>query len=811
MSQDSSGPIALRLHTHESLTSEAGPGVSRRLRVEHTRAEIDALVYELCGLSDEEIAVVGGKDGPRHPRIFVGQGLRYRRPVCSPEGGSEMRLVRLEIRNYRSVKELVDDKAIVSEGLDCLVGGNNAGKSNILKAISFLLSGERPSEDLHYGRDTSLVMDVRGYFAVAESDFDLLKIENKREAVRLLVLRDGTIGICRRSDRDDLQVIGYYPREERLRKDRLEGFRDEVWEEKASKDDFGVRMQSEYPELVPFLANGKECNKGEWLEAYQRMVDERPEGLEFVEIPASPPTGISADLSNMLPRVVFVPAVKELSDATRATRTAELGGLLTELSLEVHEELDGLINEALRDVSKHLNVVRDEATGVILSDERHPGVTAIEGQITDYMQEAFQDVSVSLEFPNPESKVMFESVRVWVDEEGFGRVRVDYAGEGVKRVLVSSLIRTLADLRQGRLRVSAAEDREGEPDRGRRSLLILYEEAELFLHPGLQRILLTAFERLRDSGDQVIYSTHSPFMLPTPLTSTINLVRKDPQEGTGVIEAHRLLSNVEGRQRNRLLQIQNVSSYVFADRVLLVEGVSDNILLRKLAPALDPSWDFDQQNIPILPVIGKGDLPLFRHFLSSLGVRTFVLMDVDCIDDIVTTLCDDQAVRQVRDELLRKCQELVDAGEFESDITRRHVNTLVESYEWKDVFERLKCLCEALGARAAPTEEQIGCLERLLAKGELRARRRALTSDHPDVVRLRLQLVDALLPKDVLCLSGTIEDYYPSQGHGVEAALAFDPTGMSRADLGSHFTPLSDGHTTDVEAFLGRLFGAAAA
>ncbi|HUW95517.1 MAG TPA: hypothetical protein VMW58_06995 [Anaerolineae bacterium] len=44
------------------MTSEDGPGVSRTLRVEHTRAEIDALGYELYGLTEEEIAIVEGRE-----------------------------------------------------------------------------------------------------------------------------------------------------------------------------------------------------------------------------------------------------------------------------------------------------------------------------------------------------------------------------------------------------------------------------------------------------------------------------------------------------------------------------------------------------------------------------------------------------------------------------------------------------------------------------------------------------------------------------------------------------------------------------
>jgi len=480
---------------------------------------------------------------------------------------------------------------------------------------------------------------------------------------------------------------------------------------------------------------------------------------------------------------------------------------LSELSSEVQEELDEAIAQSMAEVYRQLNIIIDDETGEV-SDERHLGVKAIETRITDYVSETFQDISVSLEFPNPESRAMFDNARVWIREKGFGNVRVDHVGEGVKRVLIFSLLRTLADLRQGRLSVGEAEDSEEEPKDVRQPLLILYEEAELFLHPGLQKILLRAFGSLKESGDQVIFSTHSPFMLQSSLLSTINLVSKDLETGTQVVEFHKRVDKMGSREQNRLLQIQNVSSYIFADRVLLVEGESDRIVLRKLASARNPEWDFEQTGIPILSVTGKGDLPLFQAFLTALGIETFILTDLDSIEDIVIRLCGDDVVREVRNELLQKCHELVDAGEFASRINKRYVSKLVESYEWNDVFEKLEQLCEALDTDGEPTEEQMGCLQRLLSRREVDARKEALKSDHPDVETLRARLAELLLDENVLILNGTIEDYYPYQGgNKVEAALEFDPTGMSKDDLCSYFTPLPTGDTTDMEVFLYQLFG----
>lgn len=712
-----------------------------------------------------------------------------------------MKLVSLEIRNYRSIEEA----SIAFDGLDCLVGKNNAGKSNILKAIRYLFGKEKVSTDLYHGRNTSLDIDVRGYFQVEDSDFELLKIEEKRERMKEQILDDGTIGICRRSSSDDLEVIGLYPKEERLRKGSFGKFHEEAWD-KRDDEDFKDTMLSKYPELEEFLTEGKESNKGEWPDAYERFIRARPEGIEFIKLPAPPPTGISADLKNMLPRPIFVPAVKEVSDVTKTTKSKELGGgLLNVLSSEVQEELDKEINKAMAEVHKRLNVVREE--GEIL-DERHPGVRSIEGQITRYMSETFEDISVSLEFPNPESKIMFDNARVWIDEQDFGRFSVDYTGEGVKRVLILSLLRTLADLRQGRLSVKEDEENKQEkPKKQRQSLLILCEEPELFIHPGLQKILLKAFYNLVESGYQVIFSTHSPFTLQSSLLSSINLVSKEKEAGTQVLDFRKELCKKKTKHQNRLLEIQNVSSYIFADKVLLVEGISDRIVLKKLASALNPEWDFEQNGIPVLSVAGKNNLPLFQDFLTALGIETFVLTDIDSIEDLVPELSKNDNVKQVRDRLWQKVQKLVEGSKFTPKINSDYVTDFVESYEWNEVFEKLEQLHEALKEGNEPKEEQICSLKRLLKRKEEKAWKKAIKST--DVERLRRELTKLLLDQNVLLLNGKIEDYYPyGGGNKVKAALEFNPESLSKDNLRSHFTLLSDGETTDMEEFLNRLFSA---
>jgi predicted ATP-dependent endonuclease of OLD family len=295
-------------------------------------------------------------------------------------------------------------------------------------------------------------------------------------------------------------------------------------------------------------------------------------------------------------------------------------------------------------------------------------------------------------------------------------------------------------------------------------------------------------------------------MIQDDLLTTINLVTKDIESGTQVVNVHTILADWEPKEKNRLLQMQNISSYIFAERVLLVEGLSDRLIFKKIAPALNPDWNFDQSGIPILQVGGKGDLPLFKNFLDALGIMAFVVTDIDAVSRTVGRLSTNGEIKGVKDQLLERALELADGDEFKNRINKRYVEKLADGYQWSKVFENLGQLYTALIDDNELTEEQVGCLEKLLLKAQEDAKKEVLRSDHDDIQKLRLPLVELLLGEDVLLLCGDIEDYYPngSSTAKVKSALEFNPNDHERDELCSCFASVED--STDVEIFLARVF-----
>lgn len=720
-----------------------------------------------------------------------------------------MKLTRLEVKNYRSIKGTIPDKSQEFEkvelaGLDCLIGKNNAGKSNILHAIRFLLKDEnRVSEEMYYGRDEDLTIEVKGFFKIEDTDFERLKIPEKRENMRELTLEDNTIGIYRKSGNKNIKVMRPIPKESRLKPDEFKQFHKEAWDE-LSGADFRDNMSEEYPELEEFLTEGKETNKGQWSDAYDEFLSNLPENIETTLEPSPPPQGLDVDLlGNFLPQIIYIPPVKEITDATKTSRRAEFGRLIQELGSEIEEELNGLIDEAMEVVHKELNVVTEEGEEI---DNRHKGVQEIEKTISGYVQETFDDHSVDLRFPNPESISIIKNAEIWVEEKGFGEHEVEHQGEGVKRVLIFSLIRTLADLRQGKIEV-ITDDSGDEP---RQPMLILFEEAELFLHPRLQQVMLKAFRDLVDNRDQVVFSTHSPFLVSDDLLDTVNIVEKTPDNGTKSTNFYSSkIEDLSEKERLELLEIEKISSYLFADKVLLVEGKSDKIVLRKLAIYLDESWGFQKNGIPIIPVYSKHRLPLFKKALNSLGIDVYVVTDRDIIFDGFTDLFEEQELLEEREELINTVNEKAQELEDEAiSINRDTMEKISSKYDWKDVFQQFYDLQDRLKSGKEATEEDIACLQRFVDFKKEKAERKVMEEDdslNPD----KKSLIKNALTKNVLILNGDLEDYFPDEFlNKIRSAIEFEPKDHSRDEIKAYFQELelSNNKVTDVEQFFSNLF-----
>lgn len=167
---------------------------------------------------------------------------------------------------------------------------------------------------------------------------------------------------------------------------------------------------------------------------------------------------------------------------------------------------------------------------------------------------------------------------------------------------------------------------------------LLIDEPEVSLHPQHQAFLLEEMERVAgDPSDParklIVIATHSASLLPLrgicelPRIVFFNTVREPPTQIPGdadILKRSKLAAMVA-----RLSTTHRMA--MFAERVLLVEGPSDEIVTTQLARRLD--LRLLARNAQILPVTGKGEFCETAKLFRLMNKQVAVLADLDALAD----------------------------------------------------------------------------------------------------------------------------------------------------------------------------------
>lgn len=190
---------------------------------------------------------------------------------------------------------------------------------------------------------------------------------------------------------------------------------------------------------------------------------------------------------------------------------------------------------------------------------------------------------------------------------------------------------------------------------------LLIDEPEISLHPQHQAFLLEEMERV--AGDPtsptrkiIVIATHSPTLLPIrtakelPALVFFNSVRSAPAQvpkDADILKRAKLTALVARLSATHRLAM-------FAERVLLVEGPSDEIVLSQLARRLD--LRLLARNAQILPVTGKGEFIEAAKLFRLMNKEVAILADLDALADdntLVGSFAERPAASAVADQLGR--------------------------------------------------------------------------------------------------------------------------------------------------------------
>lgn len=544
-----------------------------------------------------------------------------------------MRLTHLRIQNFRSCRDIT----LEIGGMHALVGANNAGKSSVLRALDFLFNPSTKSlnEEAFWNKDTNLEIRVEAIFS------DLT--EKEQEALAAYLKADGTFHMARsarlggKSDasesdsergEDKITVGQHYkkplPEPEWLQEANINGKNITAWwKDKDQLVVGGVSFGDSWDGAA------KKPAVDDWKVKANAFVTEHFDKIPMKDAWIDNPKGYANVLKGTLPFFVLVPAVRDVTEESKGTKSSPFGKLLYAILDTVTQEKKTKIEGILGEVAKQMNRMG--------GNERVPLIAETEKQLNTLLNDFFAECDLEIEFETPTLEVLLSAPKLFVDD-GF-RNAVENKGHGLQRAVIFTILRRYA------------EHMTCSPEGRSRNLILAVEEPELYMHPQAQRTIRRVFRKVAEGGDQVLFSTHSSLLVDVAYFDEIIRLESRFEKNDGKktrssmawqLPITRMIDDLETRfpslkgkvtpesMRDLYSHAYNPrrNEGFFASKIILVEGLTEEYSLPIYADAL-PSCAFDPQGISVVECGGKGPMDRLFRIFNELHIPCYILFDYD--------------------------------------------------------------------------------------------------------------------------------------------------------------------------------------
>ncbi len=569
-----------------------------------------------------------------------------------------MRLHEVVIRNFKCITELsiaipqtVPHRAGSADFLTIL-GRNNIGKSSVLEAIRLALPGSdisKPSID-HF-REKNL---ENGPIEV-EFEFTNLSEEDKqRQGIRTHVFNDRyRIKKVWTEPNKTHTVFAFHP--QNVIRDLPD--KATTWTAYDINEEWRSAVQS-FAQNTGRAVTGR-VTKDIQKELEQYILESVPSLVEESEARWQlNPGGIQQNVDAILPRLIFVPALKHTKEEAGVSEKSSTARQIVEAMFA--NELS--TNQAVRKFSEAALEVRSIFTG---EGEGRDIVRGLEERLSTKLNRLIP-LSAKLDFVPPDFTTDLASKTVLELTDGIVNTKPEHQGHGAQRALVISLLELFAESNN---QVAA----EGTA----RNVLLLVEEPEIYLHPQMSRKMRDVLTEIARTGTaQVICTSHSPiFINVADRHDGICILRKDATNRLYSVQRTEDLFVGEGAEesRNRLRMLLDFDPTVleafFAERVCLVEGDCEVAAVEAIANKLIANGVLElneylltRRDVTLINCRGKWTIRAFQRVLNGFGIPYIVVHDADREGETGANL-------QILLELQRdETRRLTHSPNFEEDI-----------------------------------------------------------------------------------------------------------------------------------------------
>ncbi len=537
-----------------------------------------------------------------------------------------MRLCKFQIKNYKNLEDIEfswDDIII-------LIGENNTGKSSVLEALNWFLSGKQISDTLLFRNkktDKDNAIELIGTFDNLSVPDQQKKAIQGRTYQSKWILRK-KYWIDPEKDKAESKYFSYgeiedfsdWPEKGKKKSDWPEDYHDLIdkAKENLSKTSITKDVQDELKNLVKQEKLHLVTSKTDWIPD--------PGGGE----------GWKSNANSIIPKYILVPAVY---DATVEGKSKERQSMTTYgeiLSLLIEKKL------ANREEVKKLKTTINQVKALFQPDPENPEWKQTK-EVIDFQNELSALLSKVIEskaFLEPGDisvpDIMLPNTTLWIDD-GM-KTKIEGQGHGLQRTLIMSLLQMLVDYEN----VPVAEESDtgvASEETFKRSIVFAIEEPELYMHPQIERKMRDTLYDLSESDNyQVICCTHSPVFIDMAEKHTA-IVRLEIKEERKISKTQVTKEIFTGEQaqdnKKRLRMITNfdpaVNELFFAKRVVLVEGDTEIAVFQKAAELMKI---FDgnphaKRDTTFINCHGKWTIILFLEVLNHFGVEYVVFHDKD--------------------------------------------------------------------------------------------------------------------------------------------------------------------------------------
>jgi predicted ATP-dependent endonuclease of OLD family len=525
-----------------------------------------------------------------------------------------MRLHSLRIEGFRRFV----DTTIYFDDATFLIGENNIGKSSVLKTIELILSLEQKisiedfyslfNEDENQRQVDSIILtaEFRNVPAEASSwrgfrgrifNYD---IPDGRAETGLSVIYRKTF-----SHSTLKPAIEFKQSVKTLKSEYTSA---QKWQDfiTASNNDITEEMIAEIFQVTNFNTKAKP----EQLDLLDEIWDIDTTAEEWFVNPG----GFPSNVASKLPRYLFIPAQDRMEELSTN------GGVLHKTLNELFEDVrNGSTN--YQEAQKYLDLLAQELDPTNTTSDFY----SLMHNLNDVLQGVFPDseIHAKADLSNPD-----KTIKASFDIQMKSNILtpISHQGTGTVRAAVFGL-----------LRYRKIWEAEKDPTQ-RRSLIIGFEEPEIYLHPNAAEQMRRKIYELAGNASQIICTTHSTYMidLSKDKNQVLNRFSITEAEGTicnpfSVSEKFRDLLADDKNHIKMLIKFDDYMSRVFfANKIIIIEGDTEEIVLKetiKLMP--DDIQNKILSNVQIVKARGKAAIISLVKYLNSMGLDYFVIHDRD--------------------------------------------------------------------------------------------------------------------------------------------------------------------------------------